>query len=288
MGAISGGRFTAGWWRDSAQTRGVEITGFFLQQRTSTFAAQGSDFPTLGLPFFNVSPPLGEDVFFINGGLGDKGGVKIHNTSRLWGTEVNGLLKWSRNNAWDVNLLAGFRYVDLDEKFGLFGVAQLSSSSIVVADSFATHNQFYGGQVGVRASYRRDRLSADLTGKVALGANRQTVDIAGLSLHDKHLHSQGFYSQSTNIGCRTETVFSVIPEVQVKVGYDLTHRLRATVGYDFLFWSNVVRPGDQIDRNLNISQFENNPLTGTAAPLPRHESSNFFAHGINFGLEFRY
>ena len=57
------------------------------------------------------------------------------------------------------------------------GVPAPATTSIT--DSFDTRNQFYGGQVGMRASYLHGRFGLDLTGKLALGAVHQTVSRDG-------------------------------------------------------------------------------------------------------------
>ena len=36
------------------------------------------------------------------------------------------------------------------------------------------------------------------------------------------------------------------------LGYQLTETVRLYAGYNFLYWTNVARPGAQIDRNLDV------------------------------------
>jgi len=55
-----------------------------------------------------------------------------------------------------------------------------------------------------------------------------------------------------------------------------------------IYWSSVVRPGDQVDPVVNFSQLFGGPLVGPAQPLPQFNRTDFFAHGLSFGLEFRY
>ena len=66
----------------------------------------------------------------------------------------------------------------------------------------------------------------------------------------------------------------------------MTNFLRLNVGYTFLAWSNVVRPGDQIDRVANISQIPPpvgpGTLMGPANPAFNFKDSFFWAQGINF------
>jgi hypothetical protein len=81
--------------------------------------------------------------------------------------------------------------------------------------------------------------------------------------------------------------------VELKVRYDLTPRWQAFVGYDCLYWNQVVRPGNQIDRNVNTSQNvlysgTGGVLAGPAAPAPLFNRTDFWAQGVNFGIEFRY
>jgi len=68
--------------------------------------------------------------------------------------------------------------------------------------------------------------------------------------------------------------------------------LRLSVGYNFLCWSSVVRPGDQIDRVIDVSQIPNSGLnatpTGLLRPAPLVRATDFWAQGITFGVEFRY
>jgi len=78
------------------------------------------------------------------------------------------------------------------------------------------------------------------------------------------------------------------------LGYDLTPRLKATVGYTLLYWTNVARPGDQIDLNVDPRQFPPvNPLqppppTATAQPAFALHTSDFWAQGLNVGLDYRF
>jgi hypothetical protein len=72
----------------------------------------------------------------------------------------------------------------------------------------------------------------------------------------------------------------------------LTPSIHATVGYTLLYYSNVARPGDQINRALNPSQLPTSQsavvATGAAQPSFLFRDTDFWAQGISFGLEFRY
>ena len=90
------------------------------------------------------------------------------------------------------------------------------------------------------------------------------------------------------MGTHESQQFSMMPEIGCTLGYDLTSRLKATVGYSLLYWSNVARPGDQIDLNLDPGQFP--PPTTTTGVKPQFDlhTSDFWAQGVNLGLDFRF
>jgi hypothetical protein len=85
-----------------------------------------------------------------------------------------------------VDLIGGFRYLDLNEGLGVVENTQVLPTSPVFPgvnirsfDQIDTRNRFYGGQLGVRAEVWRNRFFANVVGKVALGDTHQTVDING-------------------------------------------------------------------------------------------------------------
>ena len=80
------------------------------------------------------------------------------------------------------------------------------------------------------------------------------------------------------------------PEFQLKLGYDLTPQIRFTLGYDFLYLSDAVRPGDQIDRNLPKGQIfaQGGPAISTTYPARRFQTTDFYAQGLTAGVSLRF
>src|SRR5262249_46513396 len=97
------------------------------------------------------------------------------------------------------------------------------------------------------------------------------------------------FAQQTNSGRFTRDEFTVIPEMQLKVGYGLTPSLRTYVSYSLLYWSSVARPGDQVDRVVNPLQNVLLGGTGTLAPPARpavpFNLSDLWAQGVSLGVE---
>jgi len=301
FGAFSGMRFILGAWLDTDQTVGVEGSGFLLERRSNQFVA-GSDAagnPPLYFPAFNVVTQ-GERGLAISDPLRlFSGDVFVTSTIELWGAELNGVFNVRRRPGLELNLLAGFRYADLKENLSIHNTTNdlVFINTTVANDQFDTRNQFYGGQLGGRVSWQRERLTLDMTTKVALGATHQVVNVQGNISQSgpgavvPGTFPGGIYAQPTNMGRRSANQFTVLPAVEFKAAYQVTPRVRTFVGYDFMYWNQVVRPGNQIDRNVNQSQspiFGGGALVGPAAPTPLFNRTDFWAHGLSFGIELRF
>ena len=61
----------------------------------------------------------------------------------------------------------------------------------------------------------------------------------------------GLFAQSSNIGSTTHGRFSVVPQVLGSLSYEINCHLKFSAGYNFIYWTDVERPGNQIDRNIN-------------------------------------
>jgi hypothetical protein len=228
------------------------------------------------------------------------GGVEVVNNLRLWGAELNGVISLYRKPSWELSGVIGLRYLDLTESLNLTALIEGVSGPYagqlgVVKDAFSTRNQFLGGTLGLRESYSSGRLSVDLTARVSLGVNHQVQDIAGgfWSVNFSAPYAsgtEGIFAQPSNEGRSSSNTFAVVPEVQLKIGYAITPRWRATIGYDFLYYSNVMRPSDQMDRSVPKGQTFNqaDPTVSTTSPSRLSKSTDFFAHGVSVGMEFRF
>jgi hypothetical protein len=111
---------------------------------------------------------------------------------------------------------------------------------VTTVDTFRTRNQFYGGQLGVRGEYSFGKLFVGATGKVALGDTHEVVEVTGAASlvvpgSPVATFPGGQFAAPSSGGRVTHDEFAVLPEVEVKVGYQVTQRLRAYVGYDFLY-----------------------------------------------------
>jgi hypothetical protein len=308
---FSGVRVTAGCWLDPDQTVGFEGRGFLLEHRTNQFSAasDAAGNPVLALPnTFNGMP----ERFTVSEADRRSGSVDVPSTSRLWGAEANALLSLCRDGSLHACALAGFRYLDLQEGLGVdsFSTALNNAlptdtvvflaqpirppGSVLVNDQFDTRNHFYGGQIGGRVDYTAGKLFGSLAVKVGLGDTHEVISNTGTTTlivpgQPNFTVNGGRLVGPSNAGHFSQDAFSVVPEVEVGVGCRLTDHIRALVGYNFLYWTDVVRPGNQIDQTIDARQVPTSIVftsgfVGTAPTVP-FRKSDFWAQGINFALE---
>lgn len=297
-----GFRVRAGGWLDSCAGRGLDASFFFLGRRTQNQFFDG--LPTLTRPFFapNFNAEFGEVVALPNL---SRGSLTVEADSFLWGADVNykhALCRsCDRTTAW----FAGYRHLNLTETLTMTEAITATgplatdpiNTTILVQDRFRTNNAFHGGQVGYLTSRRFGRWELDVRASVALGVNAQTLDISGFQQRTRpgqttDVFNGGLLATGPNLGQFKSHRFSVVPEATVSLGYMLTPRLKLTAGYNFLYWSNVIRPGDQIDRVVDVSLVPNPPAgvpsSGQNRPMPLFRQSDFWTQGITFGAHLRW
>jgi hypothetical protein len=322
--AVSGGRLTVGLWFSDAHYWGIEGSGFVVGEATDRFSADSlTGVPLLVRPIQNVGPIVadrfgniranpapGQEAFQrLADPFGVAGSIDIDRRTTFWGFDINlkrGLLCCENGY---IDLLFGYRQLGLDESLTI--TEQLTTTTVSprqafrVQDRFETTNRFYGGQIGFDSEYRCGRWSFGLRSKVALGNTQQMAELSGSTTRQigtgmpMTLPGGLLVQSGTNMGRFFQERFSVVPEVGLTLGFQLCSWCRATVGYNFLYWNNVWRPGGAIDRGINTAYLPFAPITpttvvnGTVAGVPARPafipaSTDFWAQGLTLGLEFRW
>jgi Putative beta barrel porin-7 (BBP7) len=299
-----GGRFSAGWWLDDEQVRGVEASYFFVGGRSINRRIESPGNPPLANPFFNVNTGMADASLVTYPGI-MSGAVSVEAPSFLQGADINFTTAVWQNEHIRLEALAGFRWVNLSEDLRIANTSlvQLAPQYAglvpfdgnTISDNFELHNHFYGGQLGARFEFEHKRWTISLLGKVALGVSHQSANIHGYTNIDTTpaiAQDGGLYAVSSNSGRFTQNAFAVVPEAGINLQFRLTDNIRLFAGYTFLYWSNVARPGDQVDTNVNLNFVPTSTTFGTAGgpnrPAFSFRTTDFFAHGVNMGLELRY
>lgn len=297
----TGFRLRAGTLLGESGSAGIDAGFFYLGEKASDFRVDSGQFPTIARPFFapNFNREFAELVAFP--GL-STGALEVRTASQLWGADVNTRCVICTPCDSRREFFAGYRHLNLREELTIAefitagpNAPDPAGTSIVVQDSFRTRNQFHGGQIGYAFGRSFGAVEFDARLSVALGVTHQEVEIDGVQTRTRpgqvpENFRGGLLAAGPNLGTFTRNAFSVAPEATVNVGVRLTDRLKTYVGYNFLAWSNVVRPGDQIDRTVDLSFVPNGPRVPLSAnrPVPTFQQSDLWAHGVQFGLEYRW
>lgn len=306
---FNGGRLRAGLWLDGCQTWGVQGEYFGTETRHEGFQQMSNGDPNLARPFFNVL--TGQEDAQLVAASGVIGGtVRAEVRSQLRGAGVTFRRLWACGDGCGDTMfqglpqhythrldgLIGYRWLGLNEGLhvheNLIGIQP--AGTFLIDDHFRTRTVFNGLDFGVLYQRTRGCWTLDLLAKLAIGNNRQMVNIRGETTATPAggpatRDTGGLLAQTSNIGTYRRDRFAVVPELGATIGYQLTPRLRGTIGYTFIYWSNVVRPGNHVDLDVNPNFLPPAipPLT-PSRPRFAFSDSDYWVQGVSFGGEYRW
>ena len=213
------------------------------------------------------------------------GGINIRESSNFVGAGVHFLHALAYQDAPNgfrhrFDFIYGFRYLGLYENLTADSNISALGASLASSDGFKTSNNFFGGNIGTSMEATRGRWSLLTIGRLGLGGTAERVSISGSSVATSAGHSVttpgGLLAMPTNIGTYNHAGFTVLPQLEMKLAFVLTPTIRLSVGYDIMYWSRVVRPGQQVDLYVNPSQGQGGHAerhAGTAVRLPRNATA---------------
>jgi hypothetical protein len=238
-------------------------------------------------------------------------GIQCDN-GRFFGADLHFIGNFCCDATCRLDFLIGYRFLELDDRFAMeqdtlsatTQTSLISGSQTVVStvsnitDRINTGNRFHGGQIGLRGEYRGDRWFIKGTAACSFGATDEGADFFGTTTFANNTGAApvtvpgGFLVSPARIGSTSTTQFTVVPEAHLTVGFAVCDWFRFTFGYSFLYWSSVVRAGDQVTHALNPLQIPAiaGVLNSGAAiqPLTLLHCNDFWAHGFDLGIELRF
>ncbi|MCA9142096.1 MAG: BBP7 family outer membrane beta-barrel protein [Planctomycetales bacterium] len=294
----SGARISFGWWMDPAQCNGFEASYFGLGNQTSSFTASSANTPILARPVFDMGTNAEAAMLAAYPGI-LTGAINVDASTKLQGVEALYRRRVSEGCDSRVDFLFGYRYASLDEGLRINQASEWTSAqgAIVVGttqnlfDSFTTNNDFHGGEFGISYTHQTSCWSLETVMKMAMGNNHSEVVIDGQTVNTvpnggSATFVGGLLAQQTNIGRYERDAFGFIPELNITARRELGCNLHMSVGYNLMYWTAILRPGDQIDRN--VSQFPPEAPTGVQRPAFAFQSQSVLIQGIQLGLEYRF
>ncbi|MBA4190987.1 MAG: hypothetical protein C0467_23625 [Planctomycetaceae bacterium] len=300
----SGLRINGGIWFGECRRYGLEGDFFTLGNSSQGIvagnsAAPGS--PLIARPFFNAITGLPDSQLVTLPGI-LAGTVSVNAQNSIIGGGFNFRHNLCCDPCGRIDLIYGYRYFNvtddltITEDLTTTGAAPLIGAGVrfQIVDHFRTENSFNGGVIGLAGERQRGRWVVSGRASIAFGANTQTVTIDGATTTTPPggpavTLPGGLLTQSSNIGTYERTTFAVMPEIGVKLGYKVTNHLQVFAGYNFIYLSNVVRAGDQIDLRVNPNLLPPaNGLGGPLVPAFAFKETDFWVQGISLGLRLSY
>ena len=291
-GGRSGVRMTIGAWLDACRTCGVGGEFFILCNQGDDFTVRSTGVPILARPFFNTLTQTPDAQLVAFPELAS-GAISASVESQLLG--ASGFFRHVLRSGCDYSVegLWGYRYLNLNERVTVDEqvVPVQDPATFLVHDSFQTQTQFHGGDIGLAGYLTRGRVTFSAIGKVGIGVNVRDLRVDGSTginvLGQLPLYFDGGLLTSGRTGHTSDSVFALVPEFRLGVGYQITDCIRLTAGYNLIVWTNVARAGEQIDVNLNPNQLPP-PLTPVIAQTPSIRDTTIWVQGLSLGLLFNY
>jgi len=294
----SGGRISFGHWFTPCRHWALEGSYLGISRETTRFRADSSQIPILARPYVDLSENAQAALLAAYPNTWS-GSLAVDAFSELQTAEAMLRRRLLDDCGQTLDFVAGYRFARLYEALWIGQSSRwlrqegpfVQGTTLSISDRFVTDNQFHGAQIGFVYQERVGRWSLEMLAKLALGANYAELSVEGSTTvsvpgSGTTIYSGGLLAQQTNQGLHTRNELAVIPELGVTLGFDITCRLRATVGYTFLYWSRVARPGGAVD--LDASQLPPEEPTGLRRPAVRFVADDFWAQGINLGLDYRF
>ncbi len=190
----------------------------------------------------------------------------VNYETESWG--VSQSMFWTlreRPDRFKLSSSLGFRYFDYREQMiqrgsfsndaavaDFFYNSELGSDLNSTIDS-VTKNHVYGPTAGVRARVGDEQFSFGVDTKVMLGLNTYEAKV---SVDDLLFVGDDNFTQQK--GTEFSPGFEMVADARVKVSDHVT----LTVGYNFLWFGDVTRPGDNVQYDINATRVPNPPPLG--------------------------
>jgi hypothetical protein len=296
FGAFSGARISTGMNFDGF---GIDGSVFYLPQKTSS-ATLFNDGTPYSIAESYIRAGTGAPITLLASLAGQAtGGISSSITSRLWGADANVRLPFFNLFTDSTDALLGFRYLNLQDSLGVNFHSNLANgTALQIQDAVETHNNFYGGQVGLNGKINglERGLGLDFTGKLALGGVQQTALLSGSNTISvpglpPSTMPGGLFTSGLNQGSYSRDKFAMLYEQNINLTYNFNSWSQIYIGYSIIWVSSVMRAGEAINPVVNdaILRFV---AIAPANNLPQQtfqwKANDFWAQGITFGLRLQY
>ncbi len=305
-GTHEGYQIDTGMWLDGEHCWGLEANYFDVTGRPDNYDSgqtTGSTFPLVRAFYDPTIPGVVPGFVAVPGIAAGRITVDTNDyfqSAGIWLRHQLQASEWSTNDS-DVNwtdssartfrldAIGGYRFARLidsvNEQDSEFDPSLNQYTNI---NNYRTVNDFNGLELGLDAVYTFSHWSLDVVGKAAVGFNNQNVSLYYLTELDTTNSGGGPLPPSTASPEISRNCFSVIPQLELNLGYQVTDHLKVTGGYDLLYWTNVVRAASQIPVGPGTPAYPIGSATVFSPVPPTGNMTTFRAEGLHLGAELRF
>jgi hypothetical protein len=295
-----GGRVELGVWLGPCARFGLGGSFLALADAPVNFSITDADFSLFGRPFTNAATGTQTAQLIASDVANPQttGQLDLRSTSEVLVSDA--FARWAiwRGCGHRLDFLAGYQFARIDEDLRIDTFTQTTGTifpTLAVTDVFSMRNEFHGGHFGLLGQYQFGRVGLELRAKFAFGNMRETATISGHRISQtaaaaRFEANRGLLAMDvTNGGVHVQDDFSYMQDVGVKLSYCPVERLRVSLGYSLLYWSSVLRPGNQIDLLVDPNLLTNNPPVGNEVhPAFQFNPKGMYVHGLNVGIEYNF
>lgn len=212
--------------------------------------------------------------------------IRAENKTRTFNIELMRVWRRSPCPKWVLlEWFAGARYFYINDKFNVEALGGIlnpnQTADLDVSDgsywNSEVENNLVGGQFGVRAQRKIQRLGFIAEGRGFIGANFQNYNLRG-QLGNGLV--PGADNQPVDLGDTTfrdsahSTVFAPGGELRLQLNYQVTNAVQLQVGWTGMYFNGIARASQSIDY----------VIPGMQVTTANNEQ-DLFIQGVNFGVE---
>lgn len=290
-GPKQGGRGEFGVWLN--RCLGIGGSGFLIGDEKVKYTLQESEVPIFGQPFFDTSLSAANVNLLAFPTLLFDGSIDVQSINRIYEFDLYFRYRMLGSSCFKLDLTAGFMCMTLTDKLDVESETTTAlEGRFAFSDHFYCHNDYYAGLVGLVTEFRSSCWALMLTGKAGIGNMNKRIEISGSTTFNEGgltlvEDESGLLAQPSNIGEYFHKKFEVVTQASAELQLKFYKHFWLTLGYTYNFWPAVALAGEQVDLNINPTQFPG-PTVGDATPVFHERLNNYWTQGLTAGIYVRY
>ena len=294
----AGMRFRAGQLMESGPFSRMELSGFFLFDRSDDWHMESeTGDPILARPFTDADGQSDAQILSL-AGVAD-GSLHAHYKRRFYGIEPLAFFCVEGNGCRATEFFTGYRYMRYEDQITITERVRPEAGGLIapgteflVEDIFRATNDYHVLPLGLSYTGIRNAWRLDARALLALGLVHQRVTVRGRTqvsvLDDVESESSGgFLALPPDLGTHDQTEFAWIPELNVTLRRCLRGGLWMHVGYTIMHLNDVVQAPAQISGEIDPAALPPPTSAPENARFVAH-SSDAWVHGLNVGIQWNY